>query len=214
MRPQFSILLAILILFVKPAAAQIYPPVPGDFKVTAPFDFVAEKQALPSGNYIVHWEKASNRLQICEEGVSCETVQAVAIKAPKTPAQPKVIFSRYGDKHFLRQIWLADGTGFEFSACPLESETDSTVKAEAVYLDADLLCFHTSKGLPPSWHYESEFSWFMPSATTDEKGESPPWIRRGAAAQHAAAGVVRSRRRSTAHQPPPPWPLARHPLLN
>jgi hypothetical protein len=104
MRPQFSILLAIPILFVKPAAAQVYPPVRGDFKVTAPFDFVAEKQALPAGNYTVHWEKASNRLQICEDGVSSQTVQAAAITAPKSSARPKVIFSRYGDKHFLQQI--------------------------------------------------------------------------------------------------------------
>ena len=64
-----------------------------------------------------------------------------------------MIFSRYGDKHFLRQIWFPDGTGFELSACPLESEMDGTgVKVEAVYLDAELLCIHMSKGLPPSWH--------------------------------------------------------------
>ena len=69
MRPQFSIFLVILILFVKLAAAQVYPPEPGDFKVTAPFDFVVEIQTVPTGNYIVHWEKGSNRLQICEDDV-------------------------------------------------------------------------------------------------------------------------------------------------
>jgi len=152
MRTQFSILSAILILFVKPAAAQVYPPEPGDFKVTAPFDFVVEKQALSPGNYIVYREKASNKLQICEDGVLCETVEAAAIKAPKIPGQPKMLFSRYGDKHFLRQIWFSDGTGFELSACPLESDMDRTGKVEAVYLAADVLCIHMSKGLPPSWH--------------------------------------------------------------
>ena len=153
MRTQFSILSAILILFAQLAAAQVYPPQPGDFKVTAPFDFVVEKQALPPGNYIVHWEKASNKLQICEDGVLCETVDTVAIKAPKIPVQPKVIFSRYGDKHFLRQIWFADGAGFELSACPLESEMEGIgVKLEEVCLNAELLCIHMSKGLPPSWH--------------------------------------------------------------
>jgi hypothetical protein len=153
MRTQFSILSAILILFTKLAAAQVYPPEPGDFKVTAPFDFAVEKQTLSPGNYIVHWEKASNRLQICEDGVLCETVDMVAIQAPETPAQPKVIFNRHGDKHFLRQIWFPDGTGFELSASPLESEMARTgVKGEAVYLDADLLCIHRSQGLPPSWH--------------------------------------------------------------
>ena len=135
MKPQFS----------------IYPPEPGDFKVTAPFDFVVEKQALPPGNCIVHREKASNKLQICEDGVICETVETAAIKPPKIPVQPKVV--RYGDKHFLRQIWFPDGIGLELSAAPLESEMGRTgVKLEAVYLDADLLCIHMSKGLPPSWY--------------------------------------------------------------
>lgn len=153
MKTQFSILSVILILFAKVAAAQVYPPQPGDFKVTAPFDFVVEKQALPPGNYIVHWEKASNKLQICEDGVSCETLETAAIKAPKIPVQPKVIFSRYGDKHFLRQIWFADGAGFELSACPLESEIEGTgVKLEEACLNAELLCIDMSKGLPPSWH--------------------------------------------------------------
>jgi hypothetical protein len=153
MKTQFSILSAILILFAKLAAAQVYPPEPGDFKVTAPFDFMVEKQALPPGNYIIQWEKASNKLQICEDGVLCETVKAAVIKAPKIPVQPKVIFSRYGDKHFLQQIWFPDGTGLELPACLLESKMGRTgVKLEAVYLDADLLCIHMSKGLPPSWH--------------------------------------------------------------
>jgi len=152
MKTQFSILSAILILFAKLAAAQVYPPEPGDFKVKATFDFVLEKQALSPGNYIVHREKAANKLQICEDGVLCETVAPAAIQAPKIPVRPKVIFSRYGDKHFLRQIWFPDGTGFELSVCPLESETGRTVKVEAVYLDADLLCIHTSKGLSSSWH--------------------------------------------------------------
>lgn len=100
MKTQFSILSAILILFAKLAAAQVYPPEPGDFKVTAPFDFVVGKQALPPGNYVVHWEKASNKLQICEDGVLCETVKTVAINAPKIPVQPKMIFDRYGKQTF------------------------------------------------------------------------------------------------------------------
>jgi hypothetical protein len=80
----------------------IYPPGTGDFKVTTPFDFVVEKQAVSPGNYIVHREKASDKLQICEDGVLCETVETAAIKAPGIPVRPKVMFSRYGTKFFLR----------------------------------------------------------------------------------------------------------------
>jgi hypothetical protein len=153
MKVHFLLLSAILILFAKLAAAQIYPPEPGDFKLTASFDFVVEKQALPPGNYIVHREKASNKLQICEDGVICETVETTAVKASETSAQPRLRFSCYGDKHFLWQIWFPDGTGLQLPASPLESEAARTqVKLEPVYVNADSLCIHVSKGLPPSWH--------------------------------------------------------------
>ena len=106
MKTQFSLLTAILILFSKLATAQIYPPKPGNFKVTASFDFVVERQVLPPGNYIVHRDKASNRLQICEDGVICETVETAAVQASETPTQPKLVFSCDGDRHFVRQIWV------------------------------------------------------------------------------------------------------------
>ncbi|MSO24067.1 MAG: hypothetical protein EXQ58_12660 [Acidobacteria bacterium] len=96
-----------------------------------------EKQALPPGNYIVHWEKPSNKLQICEAGVICETVETAASKAPGIPVQPEVVFSRYGDQHFLRQSWFPDGVGLELSAA-LESEMGRT----GVKLDADLFIVH------------------------------------------------------------------------
>jgi hypothetical protein len=153
MKIQFPLLSAILILFAKLAAAQIYPPQPGDFKLAAPFDFVAEKQTLPAGNYIVHREKVSNKLQICEDGVTCETVETTAVKPAEIPTCPKLVFNRYGDKHFLSQIWFPDGTGLQLPMCPLELEVARTgAKFGAVYVNADLLCIHLSQGLPPSWH--------------------------------------------------------------
>ena len=153
MKIQFSLLTAILILFSKLAIAQIYPPEPGDFKVTASFDFVVEQQSLPTGNYIVHRDKVSNRLQICEDGVICETVETIAVPASETPTQPKLVFSCYGDRHFLRQIWFSDGTGLQVPASSLDSEITRTgVKPEAVEVTGDLLCIHISAGMPPSWH--------------------------------------------------------------
>lgn len=153
MKIQFSLLTAILILFSKLATAQIYPPEPGDFKVTASFDFMVEGQSLPTGNYIVHKDKASNTLQVCEDGVICETVETIAVPASETPTQPKLVFSCYGDRHFLRQIWFSDGTGLQLPACSLDSEVAKTgVRPETFEVTGDLLCIHISEGMPPSWH--------------------------------------------------------------
>ena len=42
----------------------------------------------------------------------------------------------------------------------------------------------------------------------DEKRESPPWIRRGAAARSASLPGWFDPSPKHRHQPPPPWPLA------
>jgi hypothetical protein len=153
MKIQFPVLSVILILFAKLAAAQIYPPQPGDFKLAVPFDFLAEKQTLPPGNYIVRREKASNKVQICEDGVTCETTETTAVHSAEPPTCPTLVFHHYGDKHSLSQIWFPDGTGLQLPICPLELEASRTeAKLEGVYVKADLLCIHMSKGLPPSWH--------------------------------------------------------------
>jgi hypothetical protein len=151
MKSRFSLLSAILILFPKLVSAQIYQPEPEDFKLTAPFDFVVNTQTLPAGSYIVHKDKTSKRLQVCEDGIICETVGTTAIPAAETPAQPTVVFGRQGDQCFLRQIWLPDGSGLELAGPVLSSGKRAEV-AESVYVSADFVCIHSIEGLPPSWH--------------------------------------------------------------
>jgi hypothetical protein len=74
---EISILLTanLLVVLAKMAVAQIYPPELGDLKVTAPFDFVAERHVLSRGNYVLRWDEASNRVQICEDGIICESLR-------------------------------------------------------------------------------------------------------------------------------------------
>jgi hypothetical protein len=63
MKSQFCLLPITLVVLAKMAIAQIYPPEPGHLKVTAPFDFVAERHVLYRGNYVLRWDKASNRFK-------------------------------------------------------------------------------------------------------------------------------------------------------
>ena len=76
MKLQFSLLPITLVLLARMAAA--HPPEPGDLKVTAPFDFVAEKHALSRSNYVLRWDKASNWVQICEDGIIYDRYQGTA----------------------------------------------------------------------------------------------------------------------------------------
>jgi len=87
-------------VLAKMAVAQIYPPDPRDLKVTAPFDFVAERHVLSRGNYVLRWDKASNRAQICEDGITCESLKPTVIKAPQPTAQSKLVFGRFEGRCF------------------------------------------------------------------------------------------------------------------
>jgi hypothetical protein len=109
------------------AVAQIYPPDPRDLKVTAPFDFVAERHVLSRGNYVLRWDKAFNRVQICEDGITCESLKPTVIKAPRTMAQPKLVFGLFEGGCFLSQIWFPEGTALELSdpSHPIRNWTDT-----------------------------------------------------------------------------------------
>jgi hypothetical protein len=152
MKSQCSLLSAILILFPKLISAQIYLPEPGDFKLTTSFDFVVNTQTLPAGNYIVHRDKTSNRLQVCEDGIVCETAETTAIQAAKTPAKPMAVFGHQGDQCFLRQIWFPDGSGLELAGPVLSSGKRTELAPEPVHISADFVCIDSIEGLPPSWH--------------------------------------------------------------
>jgi hypothetical protein len=153
MKIQFFLLSTVAILFTKVATAQIYPPEPEDFKLATSFEFVVEKQSMQPGSYIMRKEKASNRLQICEDGVTCTMAETTAVHAAEAQTLPTLVFHRYGNKHFLSQIWFPDGTGLQLPISPLELEgARSETNLQAVYVQADLMCIHAGKGLAPSWH--------------------------------------------------------------
>jgi hypothetical protein len=101
MKSQFSLFSAILIFFPKLVSAQICLPEPEDFKLTASFDFVVNTETLPAGNCFMHRDKTSNRLQVCEDGIVCETAETTAIQAAGTPTKPMAVFSHQGDQCFL-----------------------------------------------------------------------------------------------------------------
>jgi hypothetical protein len=152
MKLQFSLLPITLVLLARMAAA--HPPEPGDLKVTAPFDFVAEKHALSRSNYVLRWDKASNWVQICEDGIICESLRPIVIKAPQTIAQPNLLFGRLGGRCSLRQIWFPDRTQLELSDPPMQSEIGRAGEnLEAVHIGAKSShASTTARALPPSWH--------------------------------------------------------------
>ena len=153
MKNQTFRVFTILSFFSTLAVAQVFPPTPGDLKVTIPFEFCTGNKTMPAGNYIVHKNEAAGVLQICEDGINCATVATTDVGPGETSTQPQLVFYQYGDENFLCQVWLNSKNGRRVHESHLESETiKSGVEPEITSLDAQLLCIHFIDGLPPSWH--------------------------------------------------------------
>ena len=155
MKNQLIQVSTMLILFARLAVAQVYPPTPGDLKVTIPFDFVVGSQTLSAGNYIVHKGGAPNALQICEEGLTCTTAVTRPLQTPEIATQPGLVFRRDGDQYYLCQVRSTSDTGRQLPPSCLELESELSNRGqpgERVYVNAQYVCVHLVKGLPPSWH--------------------------------------------------------------
>ena len=144
--------LTILSFFSTLAVAQVFPPTPGDLKVSIPFKFRAGDKTMPPGNYIVHKTDAADVLQICEDGIHCATVATTDMGPRETSRQPRLVFRQYGDENFLCQVRLSSEIRRCVAGSRLELETSkSGTEPKFASLDAQLLCIHFENGMPTSW---------------------------------------------------------------
>ncbi|MGB7283229.1 MAG: hypothetical protein WBE13_13275 [Candidatus Acidiferrum sp.] len=75
-------------------------------KVNIPFDFVAGDRALPAGEYTVTVSGPSHTLILNDRRDSASAILGShAVLAAAAQSQTKLIFNRYGDRHFLSQVW-------------------------------------------------------------------------------------------------------------
>ena len=108
------------------ASAQIGAPLAD---VTIPFAFQTPTQTLPAGKYRVILE-SSNLVLLRGAGSTSGFVMIHDAVKSQASARGTMVFNRYGDKYYLRQIWTAGSRdGHECSKSRAEKET---VQAENV----------------------------------------------------------------------------------
>ena len=72
-------------------------------EATVPFDFIASTSALPSGTYRIN--PVSAHIVVLHSTDLQNSVLAMTLPGYVKPGEPSVlIFSRYGDQYFLREI--------------------------------------------------------------------------------------------------------------
>jgi hypothetical protein len=111
-----SSLIAGALTIVSLASTQFASAQPPMAKVNIPFAFqVGTTGTLPAGNYLIH-RQSKYLIRLEGPGFAKGFVMTHEIVKPYASNHGVIIFDRYGDKYFLRQIWTAeDNVGLE---CP------------------------------------------------------------------------------------------------
>jgi hypothetical protein len=107
---------------------------PGVVKANIPFSFTVGKKTFSAGKYRVQNSGTERVLLITAEHSSQGgLINTLDVEAKKGSNQTKVIFRRYGDQHFLSQIWIKGGTsGREIRSSRTEKELMAKTSAGAV----------------------------------------------------------------------------------
>jgi hypothetical protein len=106
------------------ASAQISTPLA---EVNIPFAFQTGLQTLPAGTYRIDRE-SSNLVRLQGPGRAAGFVEMHDAIKRRAADHGTIVFARYGDKYYLRQIWTAGSTdGLE---CPKSRAEKESLQAK------------------------------------------------------------------------------------
>lgn len=150
--------IALVLAFVlSPALAvgSLFPPVQGDLCANIPFEFIVGGKVLPAGNYVVRINNETGLVEVCEDGIYCESIVTSPVEAVQAPAQAELAFRKYGDQYFLSQIWSTGRVGRHLPDSSLQPNVTEAIRTwEAAFVEARPMCIHQNAGLgvTPTWH--------------------------------------------------------------
>lgn len=106
----------------------------GRVQVDIPFAFAAGNKAMPAGTYNVQSENGRNLITLrSADNHAAGIFIGYAVQTKRPSELSKVVFSKYGDKYFLKSVWVAGSiTGTEVA--PSNSEREYTAQATSVTL--------------------------------------------------------------------------------
>lgn len=121
MKRRILMLAAAAALLAAPAAySQLNPSV----QARIPFAFEVSNRTLPAGEYVVETGPVPGLIKL--DCADCHTrifVGTNAVRSSHTMGEAKLVFQRYGDRYFLRQIWtVGTDTGREVPMSKAEKE--------------------------------------------------------------------------------------------
>jgi hypothetical protein len=107
MKKQAFRIITLLSLFCTLAVTSAYAQSADRISMKIPFSFVAGEKTLPAGEYIVR-STFSSRVTLIRTANGRRvhtTILTMPVPPENTPFTAKLVFHRYGNQHFLYQVW-------------------------------------------------------------------------------------------------------------
>jgi hypothetical protein len=79
-----------------------------DLKVKVPFAFESGSQHFPAATYTIRFE--SSHVMLVQGSSTRGFVMTLPTESVKAAGTGRVVFERYGDRYFLRQVWAPEAT--------------------------------------------------------------------------------------------------------
>jgi hypothetical protein len=129
----FSFLIAVAIVPVRSAHGQTLAH---RVRANIPFDFIVGDKTIPAGEYYIYRTRQYSNDDVLTIGTVNGRALAVRLTSGVQVLTPKkhgvLIFNRYGDQHFLAQVWVAGSSlGRVFTRSRSERELEQQVKSIA-----------------------------------------------------------------------------------
>ena len=99
--------ITLLSLFCILAATSAYAQSADRISMKIPFNFIVGEKTLPAGEYIVR-STFSSRVTLIRTANGRRvhtTILTMPVPPENTPFTAKLVFHRYGNQHFLYQVW-------------------------------------------------------------------------------------------------------------
>ncbi len=95
-------------------------------KVDVPFDFLAGGSHLAAGTYNIFHTDSANVMMIRSIDLKAQAMVPVMVSDVSSgKSVTKLVFNRYGDQHFLSQIWSGpDSQVHQCMKCPAEEKLE------------------------------------------------------------------------------------------
>jgi hypothetical protein len=103
-------------------------------RVTVPFDFIVGDQRFPAGDYFLRPHTTAQRVMMItnSDGRTTRMFRADFAERLAPQGHAMVVFDRYEDQYFLRQIWSPGVEGYELP----KSRTERSVEKDLAQGDS------------------------------------------------------------------------------